>query len=205
VDDLLRFAGHHLGGRGPLSEELRAAMREPQSAALGAGYGLGWWVRDAAGRTALDHEGSVAGYQSILVLVPEERVALAVLTNSWRGSGLVRRVVEGLGLAAGPPAARPGVRPRDSSGVELTEYDVAGEYSLGEASATVEASGDELFVRENETDPVTGAPIAGPRLRARPIGGGVYGYAGGGLMSHRLDFPRRDVARIGWLAMQRSP
>src|SRR5947209_6597600 len=183
VDDLLRFAGHHLGGRGPLSDEQRALMREPQSQALGAGYGLGWWVRDAAGRPALDHEGSVAGYQSILLLVPGERLALAVLTNSWRGSGLVRRVVEQLGLGAGPPAARPGVRPRDSSGMELAEYDVAGNYALGAASASVEARGEELFVQESETDPVTGAAIAGPRLQARPIGGGVYGYAGGALMS----------------------
>jgi CubicO group peptidase (beta-lactamase class C family) len=204
VEDLLRFAAHHLGGRGPLSEDARAAMREPQSRALGAGYGLGWWVRDAAGRTALDHEGSVAGYQSILLLVPEERFALVVLTNSWRGSGLVRRVVEQLGLAAGPPPSRPGVRPRDSSGVELAEYDVAGRYALDAAKASIEAAGNELRVQERETDPVTGALLAGPRLRARPIGGGVYGYAGGGLMSHRLDFPRAGVARIGWVTMPRD-
>jgi CubicO group peptidase (beta-lactamase class C family) len=204
VEDVLRFAAHHLGGRGPLSEDTRAAMREPQSQALGAGYGLGWWIRDAAGRTALDHEGSVAGYQSILLLVPEEQVALVVLTNSWRGSGLVRRVVEQLGLAAGPPAARPGVRPRDASGVELTEYDVAGRYALDDAEAAVEVPGDDLFVQETELDPVARAPLAGPRLRARPIGGGVYGYAGGGLMSHRLDFPRAGIGRIGWLAMPRE-
>ena len=73
VGDLLRFAAHHLGGPGPLSDQTRAAMREPQSQALGAGYGLGWWVHDAGGRAALDHEGSVAGYQSLLLLVPEER------------------------------------------------------------------------------------------------------------------------------------
>jgi CubicO group peptidase (beta-lactamase class C family) len=204
VEDVLRFAAHHLGGRGPLPEDARAAMREPQSRALGAGYGLGWWIRDAGGRAALDHEGSVAGYQSILLLVPEEQVALVVLTNSWRGSGLVRRVVEQLGLAAGPPVSRPGVRPRDASGLELTEYDVAGSYSLDDAEARVEESGDELFVQETELDPVAGAPIVGPRLRARPIGGGVYGYAGGGLMSHRLDFPRAGIGRIGWLAMPRE-
>ena len=204
VEDLLRFAAHQLGGRGPLSADTRAAMREPQSHALGAGYGLGWWVRDAGGRAALDHEGSVAGYQSLLLLVPEERVALVVLTNSWRGSGLVRHVVEQLGLAAGPPAARPGVRPRDASGLELTEYDVAGRYALDDAQAPVEEAGDELFVQESETDPVTGALLAGPRLHAQPIGGGVYGYAGGGLMSHRLDFPRAGIGRIGWLAMPRE-
>jgi CubicO group peptidase (beta-lactamase class C family) len=205
VEDLIRFAAHHLGGRGPLSLDARSAMCEPQSRALGAGYGLGWWVRDAGGRPALDHEGSVAGYQSLLLLVPEERIALAVLTNSWRGSGLVRRVVEQLGLAAGPPLSRPGVRPRDAAGRELTEYDVAGRYALDDAEAFVEATGEELIVAERETDPVTGAPLDGPRLHAKPIGGGVYGYAGGGLMSHRIDFPRAGIGRIGWLALPLDP
>ena len=134
VEDLLRFAAHQLGGRGPLSAETRAAMREPQSQALGAGYGLGWWVRDAGGHVALDHEGSVAGYQSLLLLVPEERVALAVLTNSWRGSGLVRHVVEQLGLAAGrlgsTPRVDPGTR-RAGAGRAC----VAGRYALDDAQA----------------------------------------------------------------------
>jgi hypothetical protein len=80
---------------------------------------------------------------------------------------------------------------------------VAGRYRLDDAQALVEETGADLFVQERDTDPVTGAPLDGPRLRARPIGGGVYGYAGGGLMSHRLDFPRAGIARIGWLAMPR--
>jgi hypothetical protein len=127
-----------------------------------------------------------------------------VLTNSWRGSGLVRHVVEQLGLAAGPPLSRPGVRPRDAAGRELSEHAAAGRYVLGDAEAIVEEAGDELFVQERETDPVTGAPLARPRLRAKPIGGGVYGYAGGGLMSHRLDFPRAGIGRIGWAALPRE-
>ena len=60
-----------------------------------------------------------------------------------------------------------------------------------------------LFVQESETDPVTGARISAPRLRARELGGGVFGYAGGGLMSHRLDFPRPGLARIGWVVLPR--
>ena len=196
--DLLAFAAHHLGGPGPLSAEARAAMREPRSAALGGGYGLGWWVRDAGGRAALDHEGSVAGYQSLLLLVPEERFALAVLTNSWRGSGLIRRVVSDLGVSAGAPPPRSeepqtGVRPPD----------VAGTYVLDDAEAHVEASAAGIFVQESETDPVTGARIARPRIEARELGGGVFGVAGGRLMSHRLDFPRPGFGRIGWLVLPR--
>ena len=79
VADLVRFGEHQLDAD-PL-------LHEPRAEALGAGYALGWWVRDLGGRTALDHEGSVGGYQSLLLLVPEERLVLAVLTNSWRGSG----------------------------------------------------------------------------------------------------------------------
>ena len=66
VGDLLRFAAHHLDGA-------PAALHEPRARALGARYALGWWVREHAdGRTTLDHEGSVAGYQSLLLLVPSE-------------------------------------------------------------------------------------------------------------------------------------
>jgi CubicO group peptidase (beta-lactamase class C family) len=203
VADLLRFAAHHVGRHGPLSAELRAAMREPQSQALGAGYGLGWWVRDAGGSVALDHEGSVAGYQSLLLVVPERRLALAVLTNSWRGSALIRHVVDQLGLGAGVPMAHPGVRPRDEAGRELAEHAVAGQYSLDGTHAVVEEPAADLFIRVSETDPVTGAPLEGLRLRASPIGGAVYGYAGGLLMSHRVDFPRAGIARLGWVALPR--
>jgi CubicO group peptidase (beta-lactamase class C family) len=192
--DLLRFAEHHLGGPGPLSEEARALMRAPRSHALGAGYGLGWWSHDAGGHAALDHEGSVAGYQSLLLLVPEESFALAVLTNSWRGSGLVRRVVEALGLA--PQAlggdAEAGVRPQG----------VAGRYVLENAEAIVAESRDGLVVDEVEIDPVTGAR-ASMRFRASPIGGGVYAFARGVLIGTRLDFPRPGLARIGWTVKPR--
>ena len=72
---------------------------------------------------------------------------------------------------------------------------------LDDAEALVEESAEGLFVQESETDPVTGARISAPRLRASDLGSGVFGYAGGGLMSHRLDFPRPGFGRIGWLVM----
>ena len=63
-------------------------LAAPQAEALGAEYCLGCWRRELeGGRVAFDHEGSVAGYQSLLLIVPEQRLALALLTNSWRGSG----------------------------------------------------------------------------------------------------------------------
>src|SRR5207237_9305828 len=181
--DLLRFAVHHLAEPG--------VLHEPRVEALGAHYALGWWVRELEdGRKAIDHEGSVAGYQSLLLLVPEEALALAVLTNSWRGSGLIRRVVESLGLTSRPlaPASVPDR--------------IDGTYALDDVEATVEMSGDGLIVSARERDPVTGTSRS-TSFPARALGGGVFGFARGVLLSHRLDFPRAGVARIGWVALPR--
>jgi CubicO group peptidase (beta-lactamase class C family) len=182
--DLLRFAAYHLDGAPP-------ELHEPRGNALGARYALGWWVREHAdGTTTLDHEGSIAGYQSLLLLVPAESLALAVLTNSWRGSGLARRVVETLGLL-----------PRPVGAVGARE-DIAGTYELDGAEASVEMTGDGVVVSEAETDPVTGTRRS-LRYPARPIGEDVYAFAHGTLMSHRLDFPRPGLARIGWVVLPR--
>jgi CubicO group peptidase (beta-lactamase class C family) len=190
VGDLLRFAAHQLGGSGPLSEAQLGAVHEPRANALGGRYCLGCWRRElAGGRLALDHEGSVGGFQSLLLLVPEEQTGLAVLTNSWRGSGLIRRVVRELGLLPAPVAAADDVQ------IE------AGRYALDDAVAVLEDRGGRWRVAESETDPLTGLRIERPEYALDALGDGVYGFAGGLLMSHRVDFPRQGIARVGWTAL----
>jgi CubicO group peptidase (beta-lactamase class C family) len=190
VGDLLRFAAHQLGGSGPLSAAQRSAVHEPRAEALGGRYCLGCWSRELeGGRLALDHEGSVGGYQSLLLLVPEEQTALAVLTNSWRGSGLIRRVVSELGLVPAP------------LGETSTEHVEPGRYELDGATADLATRNGRLRVAESETDPLTKVRIERHEYAVEPLGDGVYGFAGGVLMTHRLDFPRDGVARIGWTAL----
>ena len=170
---------------------------EPRVEALGARYGLGWWVRTRDdGVTVVDHEGSVAGYQSLLLLVPEERLALAVLTNSWRGSGLVRRVVERLALAAAPAA-------RTKTTVSDTGTWPGGTRSTAPRRPSRRPATGSACARAR-LDPVTGDRIEQPSFAAEPLGGGVYGFAGGLLMSHRLDFPQPGFARVGWVALPRA-
>ena len=149
-------------------------LHEPVAEALGARYALGWWVRDGV----LDHEGSVGGYQSLLLLVPEEAVVLSVLTNSWQGSALIHRVVDALELV--PPGGSAAHR---TSPVE-------GRYALDGVEAVVGLRS----VVESETDPVTGARIE----RKYPLSTDAP------LMSWRSDFPRPGVARIGWTALPRA-
>jgi hypothetical protein len=176
VGDLVRYGLAHCRGY--------AELHTPQAEALGARYALGWWVRDGV----LDHEGSVGGYQSLLLLVPAEELVLTVLTNSWRGHGATRRIVEELGVFGGGSGepARSGHRDAD------------GRYALD----AIEVSVDGAQIVERESDPVTGDPIE-RRYRVSPVGDGVYGFARGVLMGHRLDFPRSGVARVGWTALPR--
>jgi len=148
-----------------------AELHEPAAEALGARYAYGWWVRDGV----LDHEGSVGGFQSLLLLVPERKLVLAVLTNSWKGSALVRHVVEDAGLV--PASEQAPVAP------------VAGTYALDSLEAVVSAD----RIVERETDPVTGAALE----RRYPFSPDAT------LMSWRSDFPRAGVARIGWTAVPR--
>jgi CubicO group peptidase (beta-lactamase class C family) len=148
-------------------------LHEPVADALGAQYALGWWVRNGV----LDHEGSVAGYQSLLLLVPDRTVVLAVLTNSWKGSALIRHVVEDLLLV--PPSTNTHPGP-----------EVDGTYTLDELEAIV-ARGS---VTEAEMDPIAGARLE-RRYRLR---------TDATLMTWRSDFPRPGVARIGWVALPRA-
>jgi CubicO group peptidase (beta-lactamase class C family) len=149
-------------------------LHEPVAEALGARYALGWWVRDGV----LDHEGSAGGFQSLLLLIPERQVVLAVLTNSWKGSALIHRVVKEVGLA---PLLTRSAREDDA---------VDGTYALDELEAVVSGGS----VTEAEPDPVTGARVE-RRYPYRPDAP---------LMTWRSDFPRPGVARIGWVALPRT-
>ena len=147
-------------------------LHEPVVPALGAEYALGWWVRDGV----LDHEGSVDGSQSLLLVVPEQELVLAVLTNSWRGSACIRHVVDDLAVL------QPGCNP--VAGVD-------GAYALDGFEATI-ADGR---VVERERDPISGEQIE----RSYPFSTDAT------LMSWRTDLPREGVARIGWVALPRVP
>jgi CubicO group peptidase (beta-lactamase class C family) len=60
------------------------------------GYGLGWTLRDYAGRLVADHGGGYDGMFSKLALVPDEQLGVVVLTNSMTGiaDALVSRTID---------------------------------------------------------------------------------------------------------------
>jgi CubicO group peptidase (beta-lactamase class C family) len=97
VGDLLRFARFHMGD-GPqlLTRESLELMRTPYASIGGLSaddIGMTWMLREREGRQVASHGGSTNGQQAMLVLVPGERLAVAVLTNSSRGGELCANVV----------------------------------------------------------------------------------------------------------------
>jgi CubicO group peptidase (beta-lactamase class C family) len=95
VGDLLTFAQLHMGdgtwnGERILSEASLWAMQTVQvkAANFADAYGVGWTIQDVSGVTVLQHSGSTNGFQAKLRVVPSYGFAIAVLTNSGRGSAL---------------------------------------------------------------------------------------------------------------------
>lgn len=91
--DLLRFGMFHLKTRLPdqkaiLNDETIDEMQRPTSV-MGpeTGYGFGWVVRDhPEGYRLVSHSGGMPGVRTLLTLIPAEKIAIVVLTNSTQGN-----------------------------------------------------------------------------------------------------------------------
>ncbi len=90
--DVLAFARMHLAGgvaadgTRVLSEESAAAMAEhqadvPDKNTLGDSWGIGWIRFDWNGRRLIGHDGNTLGQAAFLRLLPDEGVAVTLLTN----------------------------------------------------------------------------------------------------------------------------
>ena len=150
--DTLAFARLHLdGGRAPdgarvLSEEAAGAMRDPQIAipdpwTLGSHWGLGWILFDWDGRRVFGHDGATMGQVAFLRVVPEDGVAIALLTNGGNAHDLYEALFGEL-LAAlcdlrMPRRLEP---PADPPAVDVRE--LAGRYERVGRQIVLEAYGD---------------------------------------------------------------
>ncbi len=102
VDDLLTFAAFHMDGgvtrdgQRLLSEGTTRAMWEPRikAANWAEAYATGWETRMIDGVRLVAHGGSTNGFNARLTLIPERRYAIAILTNSGRGSAMYEEVIE---------------------------------------------------------------------------------------------------------------
>jgi CubicO group peptidase (beta-lactamase class C family) len=192
VPDLLRFAAHQLGGPGPLAQESLAELRRPLSSGPGFRYGMGWFLRERQGRRCVEHPGSVLGYQSLLLLAPDEKLVFAALTNSSRGYAAIRDVLRNVGLGDDEPPT--------VTDVDLTRF--AGRYVGQGAIAAFMAEDDLLRVERTDVDPFTRETSSWPTVRGRPIGETEFEIVDGEWRGDRFDFPRPGFVCLDYRVLQ---
>ena len=190
VGDLLRFAEHHL------TADPLAVLRRPTASLPGCRHGLGWLLTERGGRQVVEHAGSVAGYQSLLVLVPDERFAFAALTNSSRGSAAIRDLLDGLSLS--PPV-------REDVPLEPRELEAfAGRYAAPGVRTSVERVASNLKLTLSERDPLTRQIVEFPPLVARPVGPREFEVVDGEWRGEIFGFPRDGFLSFGVLSRRVS-
>jgi CubicO group peptidase (beta-lactamase class C family) len=151
ASDVISFARLHLdGGRAAdgtrvLSEASVQAMQQPQvevpDPAMAGSWGLGWALY-GWGCGAIGHNGGTVGQTAFLRVVPRERYAVAVLTNSTTGPALARELFallfrERLGVAV-PGELEP------AADVEFDAAALAGTYGRANVRTVVEHAGGGL-------------------------------------------------------------
>jgi dipeptidyl aminopeptidase/acylaminoacyl peptidase/CubicO group peptidase (beta-lactamase class C family) len=162
--DVLAFARPHLdGGRAPdgtrlLGAESVATMASPQADlpdkhTLGDSWGLGWIRFAWDGRRLLGHDGNTIGQSASLRLLPDEGLAVAVLTN---GGGtrdfcrdLYREIFAELADLAVPEPLAPPAEP-----VEVDPAPHLGTYERAGARIEVFAGEDGTVMRTTATGPL---------------------------------------------------
>jgi CubicO group peptidase (beta-lactamase class C family) len=207
IPDLLRYARFVLG-RGPagfMSDELRLRMQSPLAPSGNDTdwVGVSWFLRDIGNTRVVEHSGGTHGQTSTFKFVPERGFALAILTNSQRGSELhselsTHLLEQHLGVAVRAPMPLDEVAP-----ARLAEY--AGHYDARLQSLDVSVDDDRLKVRINRKGgfPYKGAP---PGPQPPPIhfaclsNDRIVGLEEP--MRHaRAEFVRDDQGRITWLRL----
>jgi hypothetical protein len=99
VRELLRYARFHLrGGKTESGASLLAAktiarMQAPQATVWKQRtQGVAWAIEETEGVRRISHGGATVGQNAWLLLIPQRDFAIAVLTNSNRGSQVYREV-----------------------------------------------------------------------------------------------------------------
>ena len=180
ASDLLRFASFHL-----TEDPVARAMREPQVDAVGSRMGLGWSLEGPV----VQHGGGLAGYRSLLALVPERDVAVVVLASS----GLARAAVQRICHRALEELA--GVVPEEPDLVELAPEALEG------FAGSYRAGHEEIRVRPERGGLLVEAPPS-PSALGLPVSEREFVILEGEEAGTRFDFPRPGLARFGLFAQR---
>lgn len=133
--DLVRLAGAYLDGT--LSPEVVEEMWTTQRTKDGeeTGVGIAWRIgEDFQGRRIIHHSGSMGGARSTIVIWPEAREAIAVMTNVVWGSAIMETglmLMEAYRVPAAPVAEGGGAGDAADGGMSR-ELAYTGEFTRGD-------------------------------------------------------------------------
>lgn len=165
VADVLAFARMHLTGglaadgtTRVLSEESTAAMQEhqadvPDKYLLGDSWGIGWIRFDWNGRRLIGHDGTTLGQASFLRVLPDEGLAVTLLTNGGSAldlyADLYREIFADLADVAMSDPLTPPAEPVD---VDVQPH--VGTYERASVQIEVLNDGDGPLLRTTVTGPI---------------------------------------------------
>jgi dipeptidyl aminopeptidase/acylaminoacyl peptidase/CubicO group peptidase (beta-lactamase class C family) len=164
VADLLGFARLHLtGGLAPdgtrvLSESGATAMAAeqvqlPEKHTLGDSWGLGWIRFGWDGRRLIGHDGNTIGQSAFMRLLPEQGLAIGLLTNGEGARDLYQDLFgEILAEVAGVAMPQPLTPPEPPVAVDVTPH--LGTYERASSRIEVLESDGELRLRMTTTGPL---------------------------------------------------
>jgi CubicO group peptidase (beta-lactamase class C family) len=167
VRDLLTYARHQWEPRALLTHRSFAEMRQPYADAVAPrSIGLGWFLHESDGCLFVTHAGATNGQHALLVVAPERRFALAVLTNHDDGPAVYKAIHaevlrDVLGISSPEPT------PLELSPAQLAEY--VGEYVAPLTVAKVAVANEcltlNLTPRGGFPEPDSRAPPGPPPTR----------------------------------------
>ncbi|UYM06896.1 beta-lactamase family protein [Solicola gregarius] len=162
--DVLEFARMHLeGGVAPdgtrvLSEAAAAAMTEhqtdvPDPYTLGDSWGLGWIRFGWDGHRMIGHDGNTIGQSAFLRILPEQGIAVTLLTNGGNARDLYEDLYrEIFAELAGVAMPAPPTPPATPPAVDATRF--TGTYERASAHIEVLEKDDVLRLRLTATGPM---------------------------------------------------
>ena len=158
--DLLKFAVMHIDrGRSGAGERILSAgsvsqMQKPQFRFKGEfarslnGWGLGWMLMRWSGKRIVGHDGGTVGQYAFLRVLPEEDLAIALLTNGGDAGGLYEEVYRTLlkGLARVDMPATPEIDESLTERVASSPGRYTGRYQNMSGITEITARGGKLFM-----------------------------------------------------------
>ncbi|MFA1551443.1 serine hydrolase domain-containing protein [Actinomadura chokoriensis] len=183
--DVLAFARMHLtGGRTPggarlLSEAGAAAMAAeqaelPDRRTLGDSWGLGWFRLTWDGRGLIGHDGSTIGQNAYLRVLPDDGLAVVLLTNGGDSDGLYedlyREIFAELAGIATPAPIGP---PAEPVTVDVERH--LGTYERASSRLEVFRDADGTVLRTTVTGPLASmVPDTVKEYRMAPVEEDLY-------------------------------